>query len=169
MRRHWGPMDTVCYNYIRFNIHYMRLYLRGSRDALFFHPMTPQKGKPIHYLICVCDCISVVALKIAQTLINKRWIHCNGKIKGDLPWKGQKKEKKLRQTSTMRTGVNYTKGSFFRIITFFSNFRAFSRSVKSQERKMHLNMSLEMYFSLTWFAGEWSKEYIGFILRFLWY
>lgn len=72
----------------------MRLYLRGSRDALFFHPMTPQKGKPIHYLICVCDCISVVALKIAQTLINKQWIHCNGKIKGDLPWKGQKKGKK---------------------------------------------------------------------------
>ena len=33
---------------------------------------------------------------------------------------------------------------------------------------MHFNMSLEMYFfaDVIW---EWSKEYIGFILQFLWY
>lgn len=145
----------------------MRLYLRGSRDALFFHPMTPQKGKPIHYLICVCDCISVVALKIAQTLINKQWIHCNGKIKGDLPWKGQKKEKK-NSGKLQRWGPEWTtqKGHFSGSLPFSLILELSHEVLKARKEKCTWTCPLKCIFPWRDLPGNDQKSILALYCGF---
>ena len=104
----------------------------------------------------MCECISLVALKIAQTLINKQQIHWNCKIKGDLLWKSQKKKKKKNSSKLQRWGQEWTRQKdHFSGSLPFSLILVLSHEVfKARKGKCTLTSPLKCIFSLTWFGND---------------